>query len=139
MLKQSILTGIMKNGNKRTSEKVFLKSVKLIQMRENQKSFKRILKLSIVNSSPAISIRKIRRKRKRTVEFPFLLKPRLRTSYGIKFLTQHSKKRSKAPFFESFNEELLNSSKKISSSFKHKTNLYKEAFLKKKFANYRWF
>ena len=139
MLKQSILNSIMVNGSKRTSEKIFLKSMKLVQIVEPQKSFETILKLAVLNSSPAIYIKKIRRKRKRTVEFPFLLKPQLRVSYGIKFIIRYSKKSSIAPFFKSLNTELLNSSKKVSSSFKAKTSLYKEAFLKKKFANYRWF
>lgn len=129
----------MVNGNKRTSEKVFFKSLKLIQKTQLKKNFEAVLKMSLVNSSPLIYVKQIKRKRKRTIEFPFLLNSKLKLSYGIKFLVSNSKKNKAESFYKSFNTELLNSSKKISLSFKQKTDLHKDGFAKRKFANYRWF
>ena len=138
-LKQSIANLIMINGNKRTSEKVFFKTLKSIQKNQLKKNFEAILKTSLVNSSPLLYVKQIKRKRKRTVEFPFLLNSKLKMSYGIKFLVMNSKKNRAKSFYKSFNTELINSSKKTSLSFKQKLELHKEGFAKRKFANYRWF
>jgi len=138
-LKQSITNLIMINGNKRTSEKVFFKTLKSIQKNQLKKNFEAILKTSLVNSSPLLYVKQIKRKRKRTVEFPFLLNSKLKMSYGIKFLVMNSKKNRAESFYKSFNTELINSSKKTSLSFKQKLELHKEGFAKRKFANYRWF
>jgi len=138
-LKQSIANLIMINGNKRTSEKVFFKTLKSIQKNQLKKNFEAILKTSLVNSSPLLYVKQIKRKRKRTVEFPFLLNSKLKMSYGIKFLVMNSKKNRAESFYKSFNTELINSSKKTSLSFKKKLELHKEGFAKRKFANYRWF
>ena len=129
----------MINGNKTTSEKILLKSLKLIQKTQLSKSFEKIVLLSLINNSPIVNIKNIKRKRKRTIEFPFLLRPELRLSYGIKFLLQHSKNRTEKTFYSNLKLELINSAKKTSLSFKHKKDLYKNAFLKKKFTTYRWF
>ena len=139
ILKHNLFNHIMVNGNKTTSEKILLKSLKLIQKNQLKKNFEKIVLLSLINNSPTVNIKNIRRKRKRTLEFPFLLKPHLRISYGIKFLLKHSKNYTEKSSYSNLEFELVNSAKKVSSSFKHKKDLYKNAFLKKKFTTYRWF
>lgn len=139
MLKGNILNQIMTNGNKRTSEKVFIKTLKLLQKMEKDKNFEILLKTSIVNSSPTLYVKKIQRKRKRTTEFPYLLNPKLKLFYAVKFLILNSKKRKSESFYQTFNQELINSSKKVSLTFKQKVEIHKDGFAKRKFANYRWF
>jgi ribosomal protein S7 len=129
----------MIKGNKPTSEKVLVKVIKLLQKIDKNKNFESILKTSIINSSPILYVKKIQRKRKRTTEFPFLLNSKLKLSYAIKFLILNSKKRKIEPFYKNFNQEIINSSKKISLTFKQKIEIHKEGFTKRKFANYRWF
>lgn len=129
----------MINGNKTTSERILLKSLKLIQKTQLNKNFEKIILLSLINNSPTVNIKNIKRKRKRTIEFPFLLKPQLRISYGIKFLLQHSKNCTEKSLYSNLKLELINSAKKTSLSFKQKKDLYKNVFLKKKFTTYRWF
>ena len=137
--KTHICNHIMENGNKQTSEKLFLKSVKNLQKTENKKKLEDILKTSVINSSPVIFLKQIKRKRKRTVEFPFLLIAKSRVSYGLKFILNNCKKSQIRSFYKQFNVELINSSKFLSSSFKKRVSLHQESFAKKKFANYRWF
>lgn len=138
-LKNNIYTHIMLNGNKQTSEKLFLKIAKKLQKVENKKKFDDILKNGIINSSPVIFLKQIKRKRKQTSEFPFLLISKSRISYGLKFIVKNCRKLNIDPFYKNFKTELLNSSRLLSQSFKTKISLHKESFLKKKFANYRWF
>lgn len=129
----------MLNGNKQTSEKLLFKSVKYIQKLQKKKKFKDILKLSLTSVSPILQIKNIQRKRKKSIEFPFLLKSNLKISYGLKNLVKFGKKSSTNFFYYNFHNELINSCNKTGSGFNFKKQLHKEAFLKKKFANFRWF
>ena len=106
----------MVNGNKRISEKIFFKTLKTIQKTESKKDFESILKFSLINSAPLIYVKNIKRRRKRTIEFPFLLNSKLKVSYAIKFLVSNSLKKKTGPFFKSLNSELINSSKKTGMS-----------------------
>lgn len=139
MLKKKIFNQIMSYGNKHTSEKILFKSIKKIQKLNNKKNFKSILNIAIINSSPIVYLKSIKRKRKRNIEFPFLLNLNNRISYGLKFIINYSNKIKSESFYEKLTLELLNSSKQISQSVKKKHFYHQEAFLKKKFSNYRWF
>lgn len=130
-VKDILINQLMVNGNKHKSETILLNNLKSIQKVSNKK-LDEILKLSIVNSSPYFSIKKIQRKKKNPTEFPFLLKNSTRVLYGIKRLTLNSK-------FNKLNVELLDSAGYSGNSVSYKTELHKEAFLKKKMASYRWF
>jgi len=132
---------MMKYGNKQTSEKLMLQSFKLIQKIQKKKNFKEIFKLAIINSSPFISIKQIKRNKKRTLEFPFLLTTNLKIFYGIKFILKYSNIKSNTifSFYKKYTSEIINSSKLVSESVKKKKEIHKKAFITKRYANYRWF
>lgn len=129
----------MLNGNKQTSEKLFFKTLKKIQKNQNKKKIEDLIKLGLVKSSPVTFLKQVKRKRKRTTEFPFLLHPNSRVAYGLKFILSNCRSASTGSFYQQFGLELVNSSKHLSKSVTKKVFLHQESFLKKKFANYRWF
>lgn len=139
MLKTKIFNNIMFNGSKQTSEKLFLKSLKQIQKINSKKKFEDIIKLGLINSSPIVYLKSIKRKRKQTIEFPFLLKNQIRLSHGIKLILKNCKVKKINTFYSQLNLELTDSSKGFGKNKEKKVQLHKQAFLKKKFANYRWF
>ena len=96
------------------------------------RNIENIIKLSIINSSPYFSIKKLQRKKKNPIEFPFLLSKQNRVMFGLKNLTKNSCHR-KLSF------EVLGSSNREGLTVSGKKNLHKESFLRKKVANYRWF
>lgn len=131
---------IMQDGKKQTSEKLLLKSYKLIQKVQKKKSFKEIFKLAFVNSSPFFHIKQIQRKKKRVLEFPFLLKNSLKLHYGIKTIISNVNTiKTSFSFYKKYSTEIINSSKLISEGVKKKKETYKTAFFTKRYANYRWF
>lgn len=138
-VKTKIVNQIMVNGAKSTSEKILINAFKKLQKTTFKKNGLGIVKLSLAKSSPIFFIKTIKRKRKRTIEFPFILKPNLRLSYGIKILTSLDKIKNTKEFYKKFTQELLQSSQNVSKSVVKKEFLHKEAFAKKKFSNYRWF
>jgi len=137
--KNRIHNQIMLNGNKQTSEKLFFKTLKKIQKSQKKKKLEDLIKLGLVKSSPTTFLKQVKRNRKRTTEFPFLLHPNLRVAYGLKFVLNNCKSTTVKPFYETLGLELVNSSKHSSKSVTKKLFLHQESFLKKKFANYRWF
>ena len=136
MFKKNIYNTIMVNGKKHASEKIVLKVLKSLQ--KTSKNCQSVFKLSVLNSSPVIFLKQIKRKRKQTKEFPFLLKSKLRISYGLKNLIKVCRKEI-LPFYKNLRIEILNSSNKIGKSFDAKIKTHQNAFSKKKFSNYRWF
>ena len=136
MFKKNIYNTIMKNGKKRVSEKILLKVLKELQ--KTPKNSQNVFKLSVLNSSPVIFLKQIKRKRKKIKEFPFILNSKLRVSYGLKNLIKVSRNEKKS-FYKNLKAEVLNSSNKIGKSFNYKIETHQKAFSKKKFSNYRWF
>lgn len=137
--KNRIHNRIMLNGKKQTSEKLFFKALKKIQKSQNKKKCEDLIKVGLVKSSPVTFLKQIKRNRKRTTEFPFLLHPNSRVAYGLKFILNNCRSTTTKPFYKQLELELVNSSKHSSKSVTKKLFLHQESFLKKKFANYRWF
>lgn len=138
-LKKKILNLLMINGNKKTSEKLLIKVIKIIQKKNYNKSCKDLIKIGLVNSAPILFLKTVRRKRKKTVKFPFLLSSSLRVFYGLKFILRSCLSKKKTTSYITIGTELVNSATNTSFSSKNKKDLHKEGFLNKKFANYRWF
>ena len=130
-LKLGLINRVMLKGKKWKSEIILNKNFKLIQ-KKKKKKLENIIKLSIINSSPYFSIKKLQRKKKNPIEFPFLLSKQNRVMFGLKNLTKNSCHR-KLSF------EVLGSSNREGLTVSSKKNLHKESFLRKKVANYRWF
>ena len=127
MIYNNFINRIMVNGKKSKSEKILTQTLKKIQKHKKHR-LDLILKFAIINSSPFVNVRQIQRKRKQIIEFPYLLNNKLRIFYSIRNLT---KKKILA--------NLLESAGNLGNVVKFKKAVHKDAFLKKKIANYRWF
>lgn len=138
-IQNKLINYIMQDGKKQTAEKLLLKSYKLIQKIQKKKKFKDIFKLALVNSSPFFYIKQIQRKKKKVLEFPFLLKNSLKLHYGIKSIIYQTNLKTSFSFYKKCSFEIINSSKCTSEGVKKKKETYKTAFLTKRYANYRWF
>ena len=143
-IKQNIYNLIMKNGKKQTSEKLFLKSLKVFQKKLKIKNSNHIIKTSIINGAPLTKLKMVNRNKKRrnkhNITFPYLLTFNQKISISIKnLILETQKKKNSKHFFENLFNEILNISNKRSNVNEKVYNQHTEAFLKKKFSNYRWF
>ena len=139
LIKKKFLTKLTNNGKKYNSEKIFKKSVKLLQ-KSLRKNSKDIFKKSVLNSSPIVQVKQIKRRRKQIKEFPYITNKNLRISLGLKSIinTVQSKKRSSFFHKELANELLLVTENK-GLTIKTKRTSYENSFKIKKYANFRWF
>ena len=130
-LKNKIHNYLMFHGNKHTCEKKVIKVLKLLQ-KKNKKNHVDVLKLAIVNASPVIQIRQIKKKKRKSLtEFPYVLNKKNRIFLGIKFIVKTSK--------QNLEQEFLSYAKKKNELLKTKEALQKTALIKKKYAFFRWF
>jgi len=137
-IKTKLLNHLILKGQKQTSEKESLKCFKLIQKNLSKKNFKEILKLSVVNASPFFQLKKIKNK-KNLLEIPYLLKNKLKVFYGMKNILKNATSQRENEFYKKLTLKLIKSSILKGSTIKQKKIIHEQAFLKKKYARYRWF
>ena len=142
-LKQKIINSIMKNGNKKTAEKILKKSLKLIQ-KKDKKNHISLLKHSIINSTPTFKINvqsKKRGKRKTKKEIPTFIRTdseRIISSFNI--LTENSL-RNKAinGFYKKIANEVLETAVQKGKSIEQRNEIQKQVLMQKRYlANFRW-
>ena len=136
-LKNKIFNKMLKNGVKTHPEKILKNSIKKIQ-KKNKKNYLEVLKKSLINASPILSIKQIKRRKKQVKEFPYILKKKLRLFFGLKFILS-SLNNKKNSFYNEFSEEILSTAQFKGNAIKLKKELYEKSFQKKKYANFRWF
>ena len=122
-----LINNLMRHGEKWQSELILLKNLKLLQ-KKTKKQLKRLIKLSMINSSSFFLLKKIQRKKKNVLEFPFILHKKQK--YGIKEISKVNK---------NLIDELLESANNRGKLVSKKKELYTNVFVTKKLAHYRWF
>ena len=139
-IKKFLLNNLMKSGIKNTSEKLLLKIAKLLQKRLLKKNFENIIQVAIINSSPHVYIKSVKRRKREPLKVPFLFNNSKKISYAIKFIIKECVlDRSVGTFQDKASLELLKSANFEGQNIKKTEELLKSAFINKKFSNYRWF
>lgn len=134
-LKIKIQNSLMSSGKKSICEKLLLKTTKSLQKSSN-KNHASLIKLAVINNAPSIKIKKIKRKRKKLKEFPFIPSKKTRTFFALKFILTYSKKIS-TNFYVQIEKGILRGSEN-SQNNKHKENDQEQALKLKKYSHYRW-
>ena len=143
IFKNKIVNVFMKNGKKHTSEKILLKSSKLIQ-KLSRKNFKSLAQLAIVNTTSAFKLneqvmKKGKRKSKKVTP-SFIIKDSLRVMTALKFIKNTvQKKKNSANSFKNLSNELLASSSLKGQSIEQKTKLQTQILLNKRYlSKFKW-
>lgn len=142
-IKDKLINHIMQNGEKKTSEKILLKSLKKLQ-KNCLKETKEIIKLALICSTPIFKLHKIKnkklkKKKRKTKEIPsFITNNQARISLAIKLILKSLKKKSQN-FSLEFQKEILLNSQKKGNAIQTKNELQKQVLLNKRYFNfYRW-
>jgi len=143
ILKNRIVNTFMKNGKKRTGEKILLKSSKLLQ-RSSRKNFQNLIQLSIINTTSAFKIneqvmKKGKRKSKKITP-SFIVKDSSRIMTALKFIKNTvQKNKSSINFYENLANEILASFSLKSQSIEQKTKLQTQILLNKRYlSKFKW-
>lgn len=141
-LKNRIENLLMKNGNKKTGEKILTKSLKIIQ-KKSTKQHKKIIKLSLLNITPSLKINKkiIKKGKKKTstILTRFIKTKSLRNNLAVKYLKECASKQKFYNFSGQIAEEILNASDFKGYSVEKKSEIQKQALLNKRYLfKYKW-
>jgi ribosomal protein S7 len=142
-IKNKLINHITKNGEKKTSEKLLLKSLKKLQ-KTSKKQVKALLQLCILNSTPIFKLhtssnKKQKKRNKKIREMPtFIVRPEIRTSLSIKFILSNKEKMSKN-FYSELTKKVLLTTQSKSGPISSKNELQKKIILNKRYLTYyRW-
>lgn len=133
----------MKNGKKRTGEKILIKSLKHLQKLSN-KDFQDLLRLAIINSASTFKINEQvvkKGKRKVTKRTPsFIINDFLRVATSLKSLKRSVvKSRGSNFFYDELSKELISSSQMKGKSIDTKNDLQQQILLNKRYlSKFRW-
>lgn len=141
-IRNKIINHLMLNGEKKTSEKILLKSFKELQ-KCSKKQSKKIIELAIIFSTPIFKIHRIinkKRKKKNIKEIPTIItSKKARISLAIKFILNALQNSKSNYFYLEFKKEILLHVKSEGHAVKKKNETQKQALLKKHFFSYyRW-
>ena len=139
-IKNKFLNRITFKGQKQSSERELLKCFKTLQKSQLKKDSKELFKISLINSSPFFQLKEIKsKKNKKSIEIPFLLSTESKLFYGMKNIIKSASVMENLPFYEKLKLEFIKTSSLKGSTISKKKALHESAFVKKKYARYRWF
>jgi ribosomal protein S7 len=141
-IKSKIISHLLVNGEKKTSENSLLKSFKELQKHSNKNS-KKLVQLAIMYSLPIFKLHKMTQKKKRNKrvrEIPaFILNEKARISLAIKFIIASVKRKTADNFYVKLKHEILLNSQNKGDAIGVKSDLQKQVLLKGRFFRfYRW-
>ena len=143
IFKNKIVNVFMKNGKKRTGEKVLLKSSKLIQ-KSSRKNFKNLVQLAIVNTTSAFKLNEqvIKRGKRKSKKITpsFIIQDSLRVMTALKFIKNTvQKKKNSVSSYKNLSNEIMASSLLKSQSIEQKTKLQTQILLNKRYlSKFKW-
>jgi len=142
-LKQKLVNILMVSGNKKTGEKILIKSLKLLQ-RSVIKNHINLIQLAVINTTPTFKInqqllKKGKRKSKKDIP-TFITNDLLRIMLSLKFIKGAStKSQISTSFYKNLTQEIVASSALKSQSIEQKNELQKQTLINKRYlSKFRW-
>ena len=137
-MKKKIINQLLSNGKTSVSEKIWLKSIKLLY-KSFIKNHKKVIARAVVNVAPLIKIKQLKQKRKRSQqkEFSYIVSDKNRLSTALSFFITKTKLNSETKIHKKLITELLSTAKNSGVTINEKKRLYENAFIKKKYFYYR--
>jgi small subunit ribosomal protein S7 len=130
------INSIMLEGQKTTAEKIFYKSLDLIEEKTKNNPLE-VFDKAVNNVMPAIEVRS-RRVGGSNYQIPTEIRPDRRTALAIKWILNYSRARSEKTMSTRLANELMAAANNEGSSVKKKEDVHKMAEANKAFAHYKW-
>ena len=137
-IQKKLINHLIIDGEKKTSEKILLKSLKILQ-KNSFKKYKKIFQLALTYSTPIfklhkISNKKLKKRTKKIREIPaFISNKQLRTSLAIKLVLRNIKKEKNLKFYQELKKEILLNATNKNNTIQLKNDLQKRILNKKRY------
>ena len=130
------VNNLMKNGKKSVAEKIFYKSLSLIEKKEKAETPLEIFKKALKNSAPMVEV-KSRRIGGATYQVPIDIPENRRIALSMRWIISFARSRKGTSMVDKLSAELISASKNEGSSIKKKEDTHKMAEANKAFAHFR--
>ena len=130
------INNLMKDGKKSLAEKIFYKTVEIIESRLKVNSGIDVFKKALENASPLIEV-KSKRIGGATYQVPIEVAPNRRAALAMRWLISYSVSKKGNTMADRLADELISASKGEGSSVKKREETHKMAEANKAFAHFR--
>ncbi len=130
------LNHLMLDGKKSTAERIFYRSMDVIEERTGQPGVQ-VFKQALSNVKPAVEV-KSRRVGGATYQVPIEVRPDRRSALAMRWILQYARSRGEKTMAERLASELVMASKGEGNAIKKKEDTHRMAEANRAFAHYRW-
>jgi small subunit ribosomal protein S7 len=131
-----LINRIMIDGKRGVAQTILYDAFELIRQRTGNEPME-VFEAAIKNIMPVLEV-KARRVGGANYQVPIEVKPERRTSLGLRWLINYSRKRGEKTMTERLAAEIIDASNNTGSSVKKREDTHKMAEANKAFAHYRW-
>jgi len=129
------VNNLMKGGKKTTSFKIFYDAMDIIKEKSGENPHD-IFKQALLNITPAVEVRS-KRVGGATFQIPTEIRPKRRSSIGMKWLIKYSRARNGKGMADKLANEVLAASKGEGAAVKKKEDVHKMAESNRAYAHFR--
>ncbi|MBF0188762.1 MAG: 30S ribosomal protein S7 [Magnetococcales bacterium] len=130
------MNGLMVDGKKSLSERIFYGALDLIENRMNDEPLK-VFKEAVDNARPNVEVRS-RRVGGATYQVPVEVRPGRRQTLAIRWLVGFARDRGEKTMRERLAAELMDASQGRGATIKKRDDVHRMAEANKVFSHYRW-
>mgnify|MGYP001794505689 FL=1 len=131
-----LINSMMVDGKKGTSQKILYGAFELVRERSGKDPLE-VFETALENVMPVLEVR-ARRVGGANYQVPVEVRPERRTTLGLRYFVNYSRKRGEKTMEERIANEMLDASNNTGASVKRREELHKMADANKAFAHYRW-
>lgn len=136
ILVYKFITNLMKHGKKSTAERIFYKTLDIMEKKTGQSGMELFMK-ALNNIKPMIEV-KSRRVGGATYQVPVEVRSERQQSLAIRWIINYSKDRPEKTMSEALAAEMIAASKNEGASVKKREDTHKMAEANRAFAHFRW-
>lgn len=131
-----LINRMMLDGKRGVSQRILYDSFQLVQERTGRDAME-VFEEAMKNIMPVLEVR-ARRVGGANYQVPVEVRPERRTTLGLRWLVQYSRKRGEKTMEERLAGEILDAANNTGASVKKREDTHKMAEANKAFAHYRW-
>lgn len=131
-----LINNIMYDGKKGVAQKIVYDAFAIVQDKTGKPALE-VFEAALENIMPVLEV-KARRVGGSNYQVPMDVRPERRTTLGLRWLSQYSRKRSEKTMKERLANELIDAYNNTGAAVKKKEETHKMAEANKAFAHYRW-
>ncbi len=131
-----LINTMMVDGKKGTSANILYGAFELVKERSGKDPLE-VFETALENVMPVLEVR-ARRVGGANYQVPVEVRPERRTTLGLRYFVNYSRKRGEKTMQERLANEILDASNNTGASVRRREELHKMADANKAFAHYRW-